>query len=203
MKVRLTTMWDDMFSIGIPLGERILRGALLYLFVLVAMRVAGKREIGQFTAFDLVVVLLLSETVSTGLLGEDHSVTGALVGAGTILGLNRLVTWLTYHVPPLGAMLEGRPTPLIEHGARIQKNLDHELISDDELMLAAHKDKIFDEQQIEKALLELDGTITIVSTKPEPEELHAETVQLLDELKSAVARVEESLRERGAAPART
>lgn len=196
-------MWDDMFVLGIPLLERVLRGALIYLFVLAAMRVTGKREIGQFSAFDLVVVLLLSETVQNGMVADDNTVGGAVVGVVTILSLNRLVTWLSYHHPRLASVIEGRATPLIEHGRPIQRNLDHEMITEAELLTAAHREKVFDTDEIETAILELDGTITVVSKEPDPSEMFAETTRRLDELKAALARIEDALGESAPAPSRT
>jgi uncharacterized membrane protein YcaP (DUF421 family) len=199
-EARLTTVWDDMFVVGIPVAERALRGGLIYLFVLVALRVTGKREIGQFSAFDLVVVLLLSETVQNGMVGTDDSVTGATIGVVVILGLNRLITWLSYHRPRFGALVEGTATPLIEDGQSIQRNLDHGMITDAELLTAAHREKVFDVDQIETAILELDGSITVVSKEPDVSEMYVETTRRLEELRAALARVEARL-ERDSSPA--
>lgn len=193
-------MWNDLFVLGMPLGERILRGMVIYLFVLFALRVTGKREIGQFSAFDLVVILLISNTVQNGIIAGDNSVTGACIGVVTILALNRLITWLTYHHRRFGRFMEGTPTWLIREGKPIKRTLDHEMITNAELMTSAHKEKIFEVDAIDTAILEMDGTITVVGKDPDPQERHDETTRRLDELRDALDRIEVLLSERDASP---
>src|SRR5437773_10799153 len=84
-------MWNDMFVLGVPLIEKILRPIVVYLALVVALRVFGKRELAQLNPFDLVVLLSLSNTVQNAIIGNDNSLTGGLVGALALLAMNYLV----------------------------------------------------------------------------------------------------------------
>src|SRR6187551_508677 len=81
----------DMFALGLPVLEKILRPIVIYVFLIVALRLAGKRELAQLNPFDLVVLLTLSNTVQNAIIGEDNSVTGGLVGALSLFTINYLV----------------------------------------------------------------------------------------------------------------
>src|SRR3954447_3232609 len=109
-------MWSDIFVVGAPVVEKILRPALVYVFLVVALRVFGKRELAQLNPFDLVVLLSLSNTVQNAIIGEDNSVTGGIIGAVGLLAINWLVVRTLYRSPRLTHMLEGRSTVLIRDG---------------------------------------------------------------------------------------
>ena len=89
-------MWQDMFVLGVPLLEKIVRPVLVYVFLVVGLRLAGKRELAQLNPFDLVVLLTLSNTVQNAIIGNDNSVTGGLIGATALLILNYWVNRLLY-----------------------------------------------------------------------------------------------------------
>src|SRR5437016_12231618 len=96
-------LWSDMFHLGAPVAEKVLRAVVVYAFLVVGLRLAGKRELAQLNPFDLVVLLTLSNTVQNAISGDDNAVTGGLVGAATLLGANqRLARFLYRH---------GRPEP--------------------------------------------------------------------------------------------
>src|ERR1043165_9864921 len=91
-----TKIWSDMFVLAIPLLEKILRPLFVYLFLVVSLRLAGKRELAQLNPFDLVVLLTLSNTVQNAIIGNDNSVTGGVVGAITLLTMNYIVVRFLY-----------------------------------------------------------------------------------------------------------
>ena len=105
-----------MFDMDLPWWEFIARGAVIYLALLVLVRLSGKRTVGQFTPFDLVVVLLLSEAVSNGLSGGDDSVSGGLIVAATLVGLNFGLALLTSRSRRAEELLEGREVLLGRNG---------------------------------------------------------------------------------------
>src|SRR5450631_4743299 len=107
-------MWGDIFVVGAPIAEKILRPALVYVFLVVALRVFGKRELAQLNPFDLVVLLSLSNTVQNAIIGNDNSLTGGLVGAFTLLAVNYLVVRFLFRHRRLDEFFEGRPSVLIE-----------------------------------------------------------------------------------------
>ena len=122
-------MWGDIFNIGAPVVEKILRPALVYIFLVAALRVFGKRELAQLNPFDLVVLLSLSNTVQNAIIGNDNSLTGGLVGALALLVINYLVVRFLFQHRRLDQMVEGSPTTLIESGRVNHKALAKELLT--------------------------------------------------------------------------
>src|SRR3954447_8238577 len=105
-----------LFHMGISVGEKALRAVLVYGFLLIALRVLGKRELGQQNTLDLLVILLVANAVQNGIIGNDNSVTGAVVGAAVLFGLHRFFASLAYRFPLADRMFEGSPTFLIHDG---------------------------------------------------------------------------------------
>src|SRR3984893_6703135 len=110
------TIWKDMFVLGLPILEKILRPIIVYLFLVVGLRLSGKRELAQLNPFDLVVLLTLSNTVQNAIIGDDNSVTGGIVGATALLAVNYLVVRFLYDHRKLDQLVEGRADVLIEDG---------------------------------------------------------------------------------------
>lgn len=149
----------------IPISEKILRPLIIYFFLLLAFRAAGKRELGQMTPFDLIVLLTISNVLQNAMIGPDNSLSGGLLGGLTLFCANGLVARLVLHFPNLGRVLEGEPTVLIEDGKILTRNLRREVMTRTELERAIRKhdlDPTTDLPLIRKALLEQDGTVTII-----------------------------------------
>src|SRR5881394_424938 len=111
-----TQMWHNMFVLGTPLAEKILRPIVVYAFLIAILRLAGKRELAQLNPFDLVVLLTLSNTVQNAIIGEDNSVTGGMIGAATLLVVNYAVVRFLYGHQRLDVLVEGGCDVLIEEG---------------------------------------------------------------------------------------
>ncbi len=111
----LHTLSHDMFSMPLPLAEKILRPVIVYLFLVVFLRIFGKRELAQLNPFDLVVLLSLSNTVQNAMIGDDNSVSGGLVGAFSLLTINWAVAWLIYRAPKANLLLAGKESDA-DHG---------------------------------------------------------------------------------------
>lgn len=149
----------------IPLLEKIVRSLVVYLFLLVAFRVTGKRELGQITPFDLIVLLIISNVVQNALIGPDNSLGGGLVGALTLLAANGIVTRFAFHFPVIARLFEGTPTVLIEDGQILMDNLRREVMTPAELERAIREhdlDPATALPSIKRALLETDGKVTII-----------------------------------------
>src|SRR5437660_9508107 len=110
------SMWKDIFVLGAPLVEKILRPIVVYFFLVVVLRIFGKRELAQLNPFDLVVLLSLSNTVQNAIIGDDNTVTGGLIGAFTLLAVNYIVIRFVFKHRRLDQVVEGSPTVLIENG---------------------------------------------------------------------------------------
>src|SRR5262245_66644863 len=104
-----SSMWQDMFVLGVPLVEKIVRPVVVYVFLIVGLRLAGKRELAQLNPFDLVVLLTISNTVQNAIIGEDNTVTGGLVGAATLLTINHMVVRYLYSHERLARFIYGNP----------------------------------------------------------------------------------------------
>src|SRR5260370_6178180 len=100
----------------ISLVEKVIRPMVVYLFLLIAFRVAGKRELGQMTPFDLIVLLTISNVVQNAMIGADNSLGGGLIGAATLLIMNWVLARLSYYFPRFERLVEGQPTVLVENG---------------------------------------------------------------------------------------
>src|SRR5579863_8298127 len=113
MPMTHSKLWTDMFLLGLPVAEKILRPVFVYLFLIVGLRVAGKRELAQLNPFDLIVLLTLSNTVQNAIIGDDNTVLGGLISAATLLVINYFVVRFLFRHPGIERVAEGKATHLI------------------------------------------------------------------------------------------
>jgi len=178
----------DMFALGLPVTEKMLRPVIVYVFLIVGLRLAGKRELAQLNPFDLVVLLTLSNTVQNAIIGEDNSVTGGLIGAATLLIVNHFVVRYLYTHERIDRLVEGDPDTLIENGVVLKDRLAKELITMAELASAAHKQGFATLAEIDRAILDPGGTICFFAKRPSPERArHEEIVARLDRISEQLA----------------
>ena len=177
----------DMFALAVPPLEKVLRAVIVYLFLLGGLRLAGKRQLAQLNAFDLVVLLSISNTVQNAIIGDDNSVIGGLIGAATLLLVNWLFVRFAYTHPRFDDIFEGTPVTLIEGGRVLSEEVRGQLITENELESAAHRQGFHDLDDIDKAVLEPSGSITFVGKKPTDQETrHHELLARIDELKQQI-----------------
>jgi len=181
-------LWGDMFHLGLPVLEKVLRPIFVYVFLVGGLRVAGKRELAQLNPFDLVVLLTLSNTVQNAIIGDDNSVTGGIIGAATLLVLNYLVVRFLYAHERLEHLVEGDPDVLIEDGEIQFDRLRQELVTLTELESAAHRQGFASLDEVQRAVLEPGGTVAFFGKKPNPEAArHAELKRRLDRILEELA----------------
>jgi len=178
-------MWHDVFAVGAPVLEKILRPIIVYLFLVLLLRAFGKRELAQLNPFDLVVLLSLSNTVQNAIIGNDNSLTGGLVGAFTLLGVNYLVVRFLFRHRRLDQIFEGRPSVLVEQGHIVKKALAKELLTRAELMTVLHRQGFDGLEEVERCVLEPGGTFYIQRKMPPMDEVqHAEVMLRLNEIQA-------------------
>jgi uncharacterized membrane protein YcaP (DUF421 family) len=183
-------LWTDMFVLALPVAEKVLRPVVVYFFLVIGLRLAGKRELAQLNPFDLVVLLTLSNTVQNAIIGDDTSVTGGVIGAATLLLVNYLVVRFLFRHEKLDRLVEGKESVLIEHGKILKDRLTQEVLTLQELEAAAHKQGFGDLQEVDRAVLEPGGTISLIAKKPAPEERrHRELLDRLDQLTREITRL--------------
>jgi uncharacterized membrane protein YcaP (DUF421 family) len=183
-------IWKDMFVMGLPLAEKILRPIFVYAFLVVSLRLSGKRELVQLNPFDLVVLLTLSNTVQNAIIGEDNSVLGGIIGATSLLATNYLVVRFLYDHRKLDQIVEGRSDVLVDCGKVHAKNLKKELITISQLEAAARKQGFASLSEVEQCVLEPGGTLTFLAKKPSGEDVrHQELLGKLEGLAQEIARL--------------
>ncbi|HSQ61159.1 MAG TPA: YetF domain-containing protein [Acidobacteriota bacterium] len=156
------------FTTGHPLLDIAVRCLVVYLTLLVGLRLMGKRQVGQLTPFDLLLLLLLSNAVQNAMVGPDTSLLGGLVAAGTLFGVNAAVAQVARRSGGATRMLEGTPTILIRHGDILEESLRREGISVDDLLRALREHGVDDPTLVRSAILEVDGTISVLRADEVP-----------------------------------
>ena len=151
-----------MWSLSVVWWEFILRGIIVYFFLLMLLRLTGKRQIGQMAPFDLVLLLVLSNAVQNAMNGGDNSILGGVISAVTLVGTNWLVGLVTYKSKRMEALVEGRPEVLIHNGKLFEKALKHTMITEHELMTALRLAGCSSVEQVHAAMLETDGSISVI-----------------------------------------
>ena len=175
-------MWSNMFHLGLPILEKMIRPVVIYVFLVVGLRLAGKRELAQLNPFDLVVLLTLSNTVQNAIIGDDNTVTGGVIGAATLLLVNYLFVRFLYTHRRIDEVVEGKTGILIDGGKVHPANLKRELITLPELEAAAHRQGLASLDQVERASIEPGGTFSFIPKKPAPEEMrHKELMARIEQ----------------------
>jgi len=182
--------WKDMFVLGLPLAEKILRPIFVYAFLVISLRLSGKRELVQLNPFDLVVLLTLSNTVQNAIIGDDNSVSGGIIGATSLLAVNYLVVRFLYGHKRIDQLVEGSADVLIENGMVRPERLKKELISRTQLEAAARKQGFESLNDVQKCILEPGGNLTFIGKKPATDDIrHQEVVERLKNLMEEVVRL--------------
>ncbi len=181
-------IWKDMFAMSLPILEKILRPILVYFFLVVVLRLSGKREMAQLNPFDLIVLLTLSNTVQNAIIGDDTSVSGGLVGATSLLAINYLVVRFLYNHKKLDQLVEGRSDLLVLNGKVRQQHLKRELITMAELEAAARKQGFATLAEVDQCILEPGGTLSFIGKKPDADDLrHKELLSQMERLREEIA----------------
>jgi uncharacterized membrane protein YcaP (DUF421 family) len=181
-------MWTDMFVLTLPFWEKVIRSVTVYIFLIVGLRLAGKRELAQMNTFDLVVLLTLSNTVQNAIIGNDNTVTGGIIGASALLLINFLVVRFLYQHEKIEKVLGGECVVLIDAGELKRDVLRTEMITLPELEAAAHKQGFASLDEIEQCVLEPGGGLSFVGKHPSPREekydaLLGKLDQIMEELR--------------------
>ncbi|MGN6565324.1 MAG: DUF421 domain-containing protein [Thermomicrobiales bacterium] len=146
--------------------------ALVYSFVIAGLRLLGTRELGQLSTYDLVLGVIIANAVQNALVGGDTTLVGGLVSAVTLLGLNRLLTWLLDHVPALARHMVGEPVVLVSNGLPRWDRMHREGITREELMAGLHEHGVLRLEDIRLAVLEVDGEISVVPKETQVHRTH-------------------------------
>jgi uncharacterized membrane protein YcaP (DUF421 family) len=161
-------MWQRVLVPEVAVGELVLRGVVVFVGLVVLLRLAGKRQIGQLGAIEFVIMLLISEAVQNALTGGDDSVPGGLFAAGLLLGQGVLIAHLTWRSKVMSRIFEGSPVRLVHDGKIIRANMDRERLGDVDLKVMLRKHGVRKFAEIDEVILEADGELS-VTTRGEEE----------------------------------
>jgi uncharacterized membrane protein YcaP (DUF421 family) len=157
-------MWHKLADLSLSPWNLTFRAIVVYLSVLILLRVSGKRQLGQMGATEFVAILLISNAVQNAMNGGDNSLAGGLLLAGVLIALSTLISFLTYKSRIFRSLFEGTPTLLVHKGKMIPKHLAVERMSENELKVLLRKQGAHHLNEIETAILEADGTLSITKT---------------------------------------
>ena len=185
-----TLVFSHMFQLPLPIVEKLLRPIIVYLALVLLLRIFGKRELAQLNPFDLVVLLSLSNTVQNAIIGDDNSVTGGILGAIGLLGINWLVVRLLFRSRKLTRTLEGRATILVRNGQLDQRAMQREALTRDELLDVIHRQGFENFHQVRRCELEPNGTFYLEGLEPSAaDKHHQDLLARIDTLAGEVARL--------------
>src|SRR5256885_12602421 len=153
---------------GSTLIDIAFRTGVVYLALLLGLRLTGKRQVGQLTTFDFLLLLLLSNAVQNAMTGPDNTLTGGLVAAGTLIGLNMILASIVGRSMRAEKVIEGMPTILIRHGKILNANLAKEGITRDDLLRALREHGVETVEEVRSAILEVDGTVSVIKEDEVP-----------------------------------
>ena len=154
-----------MWEMSVPWWEFVLRGVLVYVFLLVFLRLTGKRQTGQYAPFDLVLLLILSNAVQNSMNAGDNSLVGGLISASTLMGCHVVLANLTFRFAWLERLIDGTPRVLVDQGKVHTELMHKELLSTNDLEAALRASGCLHLHEVERATIETNGQITVVLRK--------------------------------------
>lgn len=188
--------WQHMFNLDNTVFwiEKILRPVIVYLALIFLLRLFGKRELGQLNPFDLVVILSLSNTVQNAIIGEDNSLVGGIVGAISLLGINYIIGFLKFKSETVEKIVEGTPATLIEKGKINKKAVNREMMTKEDLDVVAHKEGYKDADELEKCVLDPNGSFLVEGKDDTKDErFKKEVLKKIENLSKQIGELQTSL----------
>lgn len=146
--------------------ETVIRVAVVYVFLMAGLRFLGKREFGQLSPFDLVVLLMIPELVSQSLVREDFSLTNAIIGVSTLMTLVFMTSLLSHRFPKVDKVISGEAAVLVQHGALVPEAMNRERVNPGEVMEAVFTAGLEAMEQVKWAILGTDGRISVIPWQP-------------------------------------
>jgi uncharacterized membrane protein YcaP (DUF421 family) len=153
-------------DLGSSLPDIALRTGIMYLFLLVALRLGGKREVGQLSIFDLIVLVVIADAIQNAMIGDNTSIWGGIVAAIVLISLDRVLQFVTARSKPIRRVLVGEPRLIVRDGELLRRAMREEAISMDDLKAAMRAEGIAQLRDVRMAVLETDGRISIVPQQP-------------------------------------
>jgi uncharacterized membrane protein YcaP (DUF421 family) len=181
-------MWDNLMHLDVSVWEKVVRTVAVYLVLAVLIRLAGKRDLAQLNAFDLVVVLLLSNVVQNAVIGPDNSLLGGTIGAAVLIGVNAFVVRLARREERVARLLEGTPTTLARDGAWDDEALRREGLRKADAEAALRRQNANSVGDVQEVSIEPGGAIVATLREDLQAATRADVVRLEAKLDALLAR---------------
>lgn len=165
----MTPDWSAMFTFSVSPLEIIVRGSIVYWFIFVLLRVAGRRDIGSFGVADMLVLVLIADAAQNAMAGEYTSIVDGLILVGTIVGWTVIVDRVGYFFQPVGRLLSSDRVCLVHDGVIARRNMRREFITEEELMSELRLKGISDLKEVHRAFMESDGNISVLKRRKKQE----------------------------------
>jgi uncharacterized membrane protein YcaP (DUF421 family) len=158
-------VFTSLFHISVPWFELVIRSLVIYIFLIILLRVTGKRQVGQLAPFDLVLLLVLSNAVQNSMNAGDNSLVGGMIAATTLIAINYTVAMLTYRSKRMEALVEGRPQVLIHNGKLFESVLTDARMTHHELNAALRQAGCLSVEEVHCAMMENNGSISVIAKR--------------------------------------
>lgn len=158
-------MIDALWTPTMPFAHILIRAAVVYVFLLILLRLSGKRQIGQMGPAEFVALLLVSNAVKNAMNGGDNSITSGLILATVIMGLSGFIGWLSYRSQRVADLVQGCPVMLVYKGEALAQNLAKSRVTQRELHVMLRHQGFEDLKGIHEAVLEANGTLSVIKTE--------------------------------------
>ena len=162
----MACMWNHIFDLHLSLGEKVVRAVIIYAFLVIALRLVGKRELSQLNTLDFVVLLAVANAVQNGLIGDDNSVTGAVVGATVLFIVDAVLAWVLFRQTRLQRLVEGTPTLLMDEGRVLEDALQREEMTREDLLVEIQSAGAATLDDVSTASLLPSGKVIVVPKEP-------------------------------------
>jgi uncharacterized membrane protein YcaP (DUF421 family) len=162
----MACMWNHIFDLHLSLGEKVVRAVIIYAFLVIALRLVGKRELSQLNTLDFVVLLAVANAVQNGLIGDDNSITGAVVGATVLFIVDAVLAWVLFRQTRLQRLVEGTPTLLMDEGRVLEDALRREEMTREDLLVEIQSAGAATLDDVRTASLLPSGKVIVVPKEP-------------------------------------
>jgi uncharacterized membrane protein YcaP (DUF421 family) len=153
----------ELFTLQTPFFELVIRAALVYLFLLVILRISGKRELGEMSAMELVSIVMLGDALQNSMIGKDQSLVGGFIVVAVLVGLSNLTAYLGFKSKKFRRLAEGDPTLIVRNGKMLRKNMDAERLTKEDLLALLRGKGVESISEVKIAIMESSGTLSVIT----------------------------------------
>lgn len=157
--------WNSLFGLTQPVVETVVRGSVMYLFLLFLFRVVIRRDVGAIGIADILVLVIIADAAQNGIAGDYRSITDGVILISTITSWNLLFDWLSFRFPRFGKLLTQNQLQLVRNGHMIQGNMKRELMTEEELRSKLREQGVEDLSQVKSAYMEPDGAVSVIKRR--------------------------------------